>query len=404
MSKSLATLLLFAAGWGSLEACELKKIESKWDLWRGALCLRGANIWQKRIEPGDDVSAIGPGPLGPPYSVDGLKQLAGWGANFINISHPGIFTQGRPYALDHAAKQNLDRLIAMAAEADLFVVIGFRTGPGRSEKAFTDQGGKKDHLVWKNKKAQDAWVQMWKQTAKLYKNHPNVIGYELMVEPNSNGALLNIYDPEPFFAKYKDTLYNWYPLAERIVSAVRGEDSVTPILVGGMNWSSVNWLDSIPEFSDPRIVYVAHQYEPFVYTHQKGTLARQYPGFFDGDYDGTPDYVNKSFLATLMDPVQHFKEKRGAPVTVNEFGLIRYEPGADKFINDHFELFEQWQVSSAIWIWESDFKGIDWNEFNFRFGNDIAATSEVSNSPLEKVIRAAWSKNSARPSKLQKKW
>src|SRR3989304_159364 len=98
----------------------------------------------------------------PPYTQEDLDQLAAMGANYVTISPPGLCGEAPPYALDEDVQDNLDSLLGMIAEADMFAVISFRTGPGRSE--FTFYGGDwfdESYLndsVWQDQSAQDAWV------------------------------------------------------------------------------------------------------------------------------------------------------------------------------------------------------------------------------------------------------
>ena len=68
----------------------LKDIVEKFDLWKSGTCLRGANIWQKRVKTDE---GMGDGPVGPPYTQEDFCKLADWGANYVNISHPGIFAE-----------------------------------------------------------------------------------------------------------------------------------------------------------------------------------------------------------------------------------------------------------------------------------------------------------------------
>ena len=79
---------------------------------------------------------LGDGYIGPPYTQEDFNRLASLGANYVNLSHPGLFTERPPYVLDENVQANLDAMIGMAAEADLFVVITFRTGPGRNDFTF----------------------------------------------------------------------------------------------------------------------------------------------------------------------------------------------------------------------------------------------------------------------------
>jgi len=66
------------------------------------------------------------------YTQEDFDQLAALGANYVNISHPGLFIKTPPYTLDQDVQDNLDHLLDMIAQADMFAVISFRTGPGRA--------------------------------------------------------------------------------------------------------------------------------------------------------------------------------------------------------------------------------------------------------------------------------
>jgi hypothetical protein len=85
-------------------------IRHKIDLWRGTTYLRGANIWQK-VENKQVV---------PSFTAQDLHDLKSWGANYVNISHPGIYgvhraknrsTGGKEYVADDALLANLKKLI-----------------------------------------------------------------------------------------------------------------------------------------------------------------------------------------------------------------------------------------------------------------------------------------------------
>jgi len=394
----------------------------KWALWTGGTHLRGANIYQRRVYPElDGPTFMGPGPVGPPYTQQDFDRLAAMGANYVNISHPGLFSETPPYTVDLDIQTNLDNLLSMAAKADLFVVITFRTGPGRSEfwafwgedTASDPEGGWFDpsyynNRVWADQEAQDAWVAMWRYTARRYKDNPVVVGYDLMCEPNANevgsyplGDPLEVWDPETFYDRYGGTLYDWNQLYPRIVAAIRQVDPSTPILIGGMGYSAVEWLPYMRVLTETRIVYAVHQYEPFVYTHQEPpTLTNTYPGTFDADYDGTADQVNRAWLEALLSTVDAFTATHGVPVAVNEFGVMRWEPGADTFMDDQMGLFEQRGLNYALWLWETSWEAYagEVDAFNFRHGPDPNHHTDVTSSDLMDVIKAYWSRNTARPS------
>jgi len=260
--------------------------------------------------------------------------------------------------------------------------------------------------MWQDQAAQDAWVAMWSYTAQRYKDNPIVVGYDLMVEPNSNEVgshalndLLDIWDPEEFYDNYGGTLYDWNQLYPRITTAIRQVDSNTPILIGGMAYSRVDWLPYLQPTGDPRTVYMVHQYEPFVYTHQEPPLTRTYPGVFDTDWDGVDDQFNQAWLDDLLSTVDDFKATHSVPVSVNEFGVMRWEPGAALFMDDEMDLFEQRGMNHALWVWDPAWE--PWTEevdaFNFRHGPNPNNHTDVELSDLMDVIVDHWGRNTVRP-------
>jgi len=374
-----------------------------WALWTGTTQLRGANVFQRRVYPElDGPDFFGPGPVGPPYTQADFDGLAAMGANYVNISHPGLFAEDPPYTLDQGIQDNLDSLLAMIAQADMFAVISFRTGPGRAEfsvcclgEGWFDDSYYNDS-VWQDQAAQDAWAAMWRTTAQRYKDNPVVVGYDLMVEPNSNEVgsdatdPLDIWDPEEFYDQYGGTLYDWNQLYPRISAAIRQVDEDTPILIGGMAYSAVDWLPYLQPTGDPRTVYVVHQYAPFDYTHQEPPAIRAYP---DGSFD-------KAWLNDLLSTVDNFKIAHSVPMAVNEYGVVRWVPGADDFMDDQMDLFEQRDMNYALWLWESSWPPLqdEIDAFNFRHGPDPENHTDVASSDLIKVIEKYWGRNTMRPS------
>ena len=385
----------------------------KFSLWTGKTQLRGANIWQAIVIPDlDGPDFKGPGPVGPPYTQNDFNRLAAWGANYVNISHPGLFTKTPPYTLNPNIQTYLDNLLTKIANADMFAVISIRTGPGRAEfslccdvepeneKYFNDS-------MWRSRAAQNAWVAMWRYMANRYRENLIVVGYDLMVEPNSNAVgsdarnPLDIWDPDEFYDNYRGTLLDWGQLYPRITRAIREVDSKTPILIGGMSYSAIAWMPYLKPTGDPRTVYMVHQYEPQDdYTHQDPPLIHSYPDVFDIDGDGVDDQFNRAWLNNLLSTVDTFAATHGVQVAVNEFGLIRWEPGAARYMDDLISLFEQRGMNHALWEWQTSWApfAMDVHDFNIRLGPNPNNRTDVASSSLIKVIKKYWSRNTIRPS------
>jgi hypothetical protein len=379
----------------------------KWSLWADGTQLRGANIWQRVVLPwvdGDEF--LGDGHVGPPFVQEDFDRLAALGANYVNISGPGLFTEKPPYVLDEAVQAHLDHLLEMAAQADLFVVITARTGPGRSDFTFywdesADWGDASllNDDVWLKQDAQDAWVEMWRYTAERYRDNPIVVGYDLMCEPNGPGRLLEIWNGEDFYPAYAGTLYDWNQLYPRIVQAIRQVDPDTPTLISAMGWGNVRWLPFLEPVDDPRTVYMVHQYEPQEqYTHQPYPVINTYPGSFDLNWDDAPDVFDRAWLDGYLSIIDDFKARYGVPVAVNEYGVQRWSPGAADFMRDSMDLFEQRGMNHAFWAWNPlwpPYSHID--GMNYLRGPDPDNHTDLAANDLTDVITTFWGRNTIRP-------
>jgi len=401
--RLLIGLLLMLLGVGGAAAQSSYDKFALWD--SGQTTLRGANIFQRFVSPNDGADFLGGGHIGPPYTQADFDQLASLGANMVVLSTPGLYTISPPYVLDTQAQDNLDDLLTKAENANLFAVISFRTGPGRSDYTFYRDGAgvwyPADYLietVWTSQAAQDAWVAMWHYTAQRYRTHHAVIGYDLMVEPNSI-VLLNQYDPQQFFADYGGTLYDWNQLEPRLIATIRQVDTDTPLLLSSNGWNGMLWQAYHYISADPRVVYTVHNYDPFVYSNQDSGANITYPGTFDGNYDNVPDTINKAWLeANYVNTVDVFRAAHNnPPMAVLELGVARFAPGAATYISDHISVVESRGLHHALWMYHGGwvpFRTYD-NTFDFLMGSDPNQNpiGDVLNNPLLLAIQQKWAQN-----------
>ncbi len=385
-----------------------EEIYSKYDLWSSTTTmLRGVNIWQALVIPEVDGDIFkGSSRVGPPFSQADFDLLSSLGANYVVISAPGLFTENPPYELDVEVQRNLDAMLEMIANADMFATIAFRSGPGKAEWSLcclneTYYRGYFNDEVWSDADAQAGWTAMWQYTAERYRNNPVVVGYKLMVEPNAADVLYGIDSPGEFFRSYSDTLADWNTLYPKLVQAIRSVDADTPILVGADGYSSVAWLPYLAPVDAANMVYVAHQYIPYdSYTHQEPDGENTYPGSFDVDWDNAAENVDKNYLSGLLNPVRRYQQKQGVPIAIDEFGVKRWVPGAWLYLNDLLNLFEQAGWNYAIWEWSTGYEpyGLAIDDFNYKLGIDPANKTVQLDNPLLNVLKSYWSLNTMRPS------
>jgi hypothetical protein len=387
-----------------------KEMEEKMDLWLTGAHLRGANIYQRRrypeIDGPEDENLL----VIPSFTQTDFDDLAKLGANLVIISHPGIFTEEPPYTPDIGMQNNLDELLRMIKAADLFAVIGFRTGPGRSEFSFFwgEHGDWFDtsyynNKVWTDVEAQEAWAAMWRYTALWYSSNPIVVGYELMVEPNSNHIFFDEWDQETFYDRYAGTLYDWNLLAARITNEIRLYDTNTPILIGGNSYSNISWLPYIVPTGDLKTIYTVDQYAPYEYTSQsiENEQFITYPGYLDIDDDGRDEVFDLNWFDEINTLLGSFTDLNNVPVAITEFGIQRWIPGAAEFMDDQIALFEDLGINHAIWAWsDGRLDPTKHDAYDFRLGPDPDNHMEFVESDLFSVIRSYWGLNKWRPSNV----
>ena len=384
----------------------------KIDLWIGDQPqLRGANVHQARAF---DNGFVYDGTMEIEYQQADFDRLAALGANLVNISHPGLYDERAPYLLDTAMQQNLDDLLAMIEAADMFAVIAFRTGPGRNELTFVRDElaegdayfteAQLDESVWTSTSAQSAWVQMWRYTAQRYANSDIVVGYDLMVEPNSNDVVTSDsfdgWDAEAFESRYGGTSYDWNEMYPQIVDAIREVDANTPILIGANGYSGAQWIEYVEPVNDERVVYTVHQYEPFTYTHQGEDEGLSYPGNYDIDWDGSSDRFDSDYLDSLHDPVRNFANRYQVPIVFNEMGAVRHAPNVVQYLGDQYDLLEAEGWSSAMWMHYSVNGHPGGDEFNYYFGTNAGNHQDISSNELLSLLESFWSRNTSRPSNV----
>ncbi len=327
------------------------------DLWaRGGLA--GANIYQRRVFSQDPSEITAQGPVVPRYEQSDFDALAASGANLVVLSHPGPFTEVAPYTSDPEVLHNLDRLVAMAGRAGLSAVIALRTGPGRNELSFApDQAGtwfqasEILETIWTDSAAQQGWTAMWDLTARHFAGNPNVVGYDLLVEPNVNES-----PDEPGAGTV------WNELAATLVATVRAVDPDTPILLSPDGWGSARLLPVLDPPDASSLVLNVHLYEPssFVY-----------------DGEGGLDEAVEAMMAD-MDAAAAAADRWGMPTALLEYGAVP-SLGAAAYLAAATRAAGERSMASAVWLWEP--ASADWPR-------DPLAVSPRAEIPADDRLRA----------------
>jgi len=187
-------------------------------------------------------------------------------------------------------------------------------------------------------------------------------------------------EPELSFGGTDPTQAEWGAIAERMITAIRAEDSAHSIIFGDVEWYGIDKLVSRQPLSDKNVIYAFHDYEPFIFTHQGASwaslgAAHDLPYPYDparwSEYyaglgfnasmepwllsalksyyrDGSRSAIRNHILSAKRWAVTH-----GVPVICNEFGA--YDGTSEladraRYYRDMVGIFEELKIPWQQWF------------------------------------------------------
>ena len=216
---------------------------------------------------------------------------------------------------------------------------------------------------------------VWGAVAEHFATSPREdLFYELINEPAlSAGSNLDPSETGPS----RESLTAF---AESMIAAIRAHDTTHTLLFGDYNWSGIDDLSSRDTLlSDDNVVYVFHNYDPFLFTHQGASWtdlasAHDIPWPYSEDRwsefyrdfglsASTPSWLlqqlrsyntlgNQNYLYNRMGKAKQWSITHDVPVVCNEFGP--YEAKAQhedviRYYTDLIEVFEELDVPWQVW-------------------------------------------------------
>lgn len=288
------------------------------------------------------------------YTKQDFQNIKNLGCDVIRLPINLFYmTNGSPnYTVDPLFFDFLDQAVTWAEDLHMYLIIDNHTT---------------DDLASKNPNLQAVLTNVWLQMATHYKDRSTYILYEIMNEPN--GSL---------------TTAAWGSIQQAAINSIRTVDTQHTIIVGASNFNTYNDLSLLPHYTDSKLIYTFHFYDPFVFTHQgatwptpsMGSLANV-PFPYNGaimpttptDLAGTwvagslSNYMNDGTVAkvkSLIDIAVAFKTSRNVNVYCGEFGVYNQNsPDADR-------TYWYGQVRSYL-----ESKGIAWTTWDYQGGFGI---------------------------------
>jgi endoglucanase len=200
------------------------------------------------------------------YSKKDFENIKSLGCDVIRLPINLFYmTDGEPdYTIDTLFFHFLDQPVAWAEELNMYLILDNHTT---------------DDLASKNPDLEAVLSGVWKQMAEHYKTRSSYIIYEILNEPNGI------------------TTAAWGKIQQTAINSIREVDTTHTIIVGPSSWNTYNELKLLPVYTDKKLIYTFHFYDPFIFTHQGAT----WPVPSLGPLAGIPFPYNADSMPSLPD-------------------------------------------------------------------------------------------------------
>ena len=272
----------------------------------------------------------------PDMTVEDFGTLQDWGATLIRyqMSSNARDDGGMPAAawFDRWVNPKLDHfdsfVLPQAVEHGMKVVLDLHEAPG-GKNEFNEM------RMFHDPTLAEHFVETWRRIARRFKGRDGIYGYDLINEPMQTGEAAPGCD--------------FWTLQKRAAEAIREIDPEIPIIVECNGQDSPWAYGCFSPLDLTNIIYQVHMYLPLAYTHQgvmwkQGDSYRPYPDESKG--------WNKDYLRAGLRPVREFQLRHGAKIYCGEFSAVAWAPGADQYLRDCIDIFEEY--------------GWDWSYHAFR--------------------------------------
>ncbi|MBQ7666931.1 MAG: cellulase family glycosylhydrolase [Kiritimatiellae bacterium] len=297
-------------------------------------------------------------------TADDFETLASWGVTLVryqivrnwsknhdnqDLAEFNEWLEGKFDCLETTVLP-LARKYGMKVVVDLHVTPG-----GRTES-------REMAMFWDATYARE-FVDIWRRIAARFRDNADVIyGYDLVNEPKQ-------LDRAPF---------DYWTLQRLAAEAVREIDPETPIIIESNLMDAPSAFSYLSPLRMDNVIYQVHCYTPTAFTHQ-GVHGRDV-GLVWPDPDRKWD---KDFIRATMAPVREFELKHNAKIYVGEFSAIAWAEGAEKYLEDCMDVFEEYG-----WDWTYHaFR--EWSGWSLEHeGPDEKHMAPSADNPRKKAILA----------------
>ncbi len=300
-----------------------------------------------------------------PYdpTEDDIRTLASWGATI------GRYQMSRNFQKIDANLDFPEYVAWLDGRLDLLEkVLGWARGCGMRicVDLHVPPGSVRDNSemrMFTDKACLDLYVKCWEKIARRFRGNADVIyGYDLLNEPHQNRH---------------EVPWSYWDAQRLAAEAIRRIDPDTAIVMEANLSSSAPAYEYMSPLAMPNVIYELHMYIPSEYTHQGVTGGWSEPRKWPDPSRGW----DKEMLRRKLEPVVAFSRRHNAKIFVGEFSAIAWAEGAENYLRDCIELFNEYGWD---WCYHAFH---EWRGWNVEYAGDSLATlKHVGDTPRKRVL------------------
>jgi endoglucanase len=286
--------------------------------------------------------------------------------------------------------KKLQEVLGWANETGIKVVLTMLSQPGA--RLIQLNNNRPDTLLWIDSGFHKASASFWKQIASALKDHPALIGYDILNQPHPESMFgFRDFWTESFAAWYEDHRGTSADLNEfnlTVVNAIRNVDPDTPIIVESGHYGHPWAFEYLRPLNFKNVIYSFHMSEPYEYTQKVHNRGRyKYPGSIPVGELQQSVFWNRELLARFFAPVIRWQKDHEIPsrrIFVGEFSVDRTTPGAANYLSDLINVFETHKWHWAFYAFRPDM----WDNVDYELGPDESSRVPQNNALIQ-ILREA---------------
>jgi len=320
--------------------------------------------------------------LNKPPNQDYFDALAKYGGGWVRLTwskwesaSDGIFLIGDPsnyVGLIEKDVATLKGVVEHARKSGVHVVLTPLSLPGAVWSQHNND--KIDDRLYSDKKYWAQSAAFWTDLARVFKDDPTVVAYNLLNEPaperpvgyESGTRTENI----TWYEKHKGTARDLPALYNHIIAALRRVDPETPIMVDGGFYGNPEGFDYFPRgLEGKNVLYAFHMYQPWAATsvwNVRNGSKLIYPGSMR-IWGKTQIWNAEAVARTIQKPID-WADKHGVDrshIVMGEFGCHRYLKWCPIYMEDVLTVADEAGLHWAFYTFRSD----NWGGMDYELGS-----------------------------------